>query len=561
MIERRWIQKGYRIFFAIALLICVGGIPAYAEELVPDAGEITGRVLFISSYSYAWETVPEQICGIKEALGDGVQLDYQFMDTKNVETAESEQLFYQTLAYYLKMVPAYDVVIVGDDAAFQFAMTYRDELFAQTPVVFEGVNDGELAKKAAADPLVTGVVETLSYENTITLAKKLYPDARQVVGILDDTVTGEGERKEFQYYDTVFPELDFVEIDASKLSQEELKRQVAALGEESILVYIMCSRDGDGNVYAAAEAIQMLSDVAQIPMFSIVSHGMGKGFLGGEIVSQEQMGKRAGEMAVQILEGTDCAGISIVMEPPKVYCFDENVMRRFGISASKLPGDAVIINHRETFWEKNRDTIRATLVIAAVALAMVAWLAVDNMRRRKMNEVITRANEKLSYSAHYDVLTHLKNRSVFMEDIRQRIVSGEEFTVFMYDLDNFKRVNDTYGHNTGDEVLREVALRSLAVEDGHFTPYRLAGDEFVALIDCGDYRVIERYASGLMERLQKPCRMGEADETLGVSLGIAVWPEHGADATELLAAADAAMYTVKKNGKNGYAFYKESCAP
>ena len=124
ILERRWIQKGYRIFFAIALLICVGGIPAYAEELVPDAGEITGRVLFISSYSYAWETVPEQIRGIKEALGAGVQLDYQFMDTKNVETAESEQLFYQTLTYYLKMVPAYDVVIVGDDAE----MCTRDRL-------------------------------------------------------------------------------------------------------------------------------------------------------------------------------------------------------------------------------------------------------------------------------------------------------------------------------------------------------------------------------------------------------------------------------------------------
>ena len=55
--------------------------------------------------------------------------------------------------------------------------------------------------------------------------------------------------------------------------------------------------------------------------------------------------------------------------------------------------------------------------------------------------------------------------------------------------------------------------------------------------------------------------MGEAVETLGGCLGFAVWPEHGADATELLAAADAAMYTVKKNGKNGYAFYKEPCAP
>ena len=555
MIERRWIQKGYRIFFAIALLICVGGIPAYAEELVPDAGEITGRVLFISSYSYAWETVPEQIRGIKEALGAGVQLDYQFMDTKNVETAESEQLFYQTLTYYLKMVPAYDVVIVGDDAAFQFAMTYRDELFAQTPVVFEGVNDGELAKKAAADPLVTGVVETLSYENTITLAKKLYPDARQVVGILDDTVTGEGERKEFQYYDTVFPELDFVEIDASKLSQEELKRQVAALGEESILVYIMCSRDGDGNVYAAAEAIQMLSDVAQIPMFSIVSHGMGKGFLGGEIVSQEQMGKRAGEMAVQILEGTDCAGISIVMEPPKVYCFDENVMRRFGISASKLPGDAVIINHRETFWEKNRDTIRATLVIAAVALAMVAWLAVDNMRRRKMNEVITRANEKLSYSAHYDVLTHLKNRSVFMEDIRQRIVSGEEFTVFMYDLDNFKRVNDVYGHNEGDAVLKEMAARAGALVDDIFEVYRLAGDEFVAIVQSGQAEVIDSYAMKILDTFKIPYQIAGGEQYLASSIGIAMYPKDGKNSTEVIAAADHAMYEVKKNGKNSRAFY------
>ena len=63
-----------------------------------------------------------------------------------------------------------------------------------------------------------------------------------------------------------------------------------------------------------------------------------------------------------------------------------------------------------------------------------------------------------------------------------------------------------------------------------------------------------------MERLQKPCRMGEADEALGVSLGIAVWPEHGADATELLAAADAAMYTVKKNGKSGFV-QKKPCAP
>ena len=120
----------------------------------------------------------------------------------------------------------------------------------------------------------------------------------------------------------------------------------------------MCSRDGDGNVYAAAEAIQMLSDVAQIPMFSIVSHGMGKGFLGGRDCLTGTDGKKGRRNG-----GADTGGHGLCRDlhcdgAPKVYCFDENVMRRFGISASKLPGDAVIINHRETFWEKNRDTIR-----------------------------------------------------------------------------------------------------------------------------------------------------------------------------------------------------------
>ncbi len=127
-------SKGYRIFCYCTSYLC-GRHSGICRRTGTGRWEITSRVLVISSYSYAWETVPEQIRGIKEALGAGVQLDYQFMDTKNVETAESEQLFYQTLTYYLKMVPAYDVVIVGDDAAFQFAMTYRDELFAQTPVV------------------------------------------------------------------------------------------------------------------------------------------------------------------------------------------------------------------------------------------------------------------------------------------------------------------------------------------------------------------------------------------------------------------------------------------
>lgn len=154
--ERRWIQKGYWIFLLLHFLSVWEAFRHMQKNRYRTQGKSPAGYYLSVPIPYAWETVPEQIRGIKEALGAGVQLDYQFMDTKNVETAESEQLFYQTLTYYLKMVPAYDVVIVGDDAAFQFAMTYRDELFAQTPVVFEGVNDGELAEEGGSRPACDG---------------------------------------------------------------------------------------------------------------------------------------------------------------------------------------------------------------------------------------------------------------------------------------------------------------------------------------------------------------------------------------------------------------------
>lgn len=557
MIKRSVCAKRAGIFLIFLLLFFVGHIGMRTEAAEKsDTDKETGRVLFISSYSYAWETVPQQIEGIREALGEEVTLDYQFMDTKNVDTEESKQLFYEHMKYYLGMVPAYDVVIVGDDAAFNFAIEYKEELFPQIPIVFEGVNNVENAVTASEDPYVTGVIESLSYGNTIALASRMYPEATRVVGILDDTVTGVGERAEFYKYAEEFPNLEFEEINASQLSQEELKSAVAALGGESILIYIMCSQDADGNTYASAEAVTMLSEAAKIPTFSIVSIGMGKGFLGGEIVSQKQMGVIAGDMAAQILAGTDCAEIGFVGDSPKTYWFDENVMNRFGIKHSMLPSGAEIINHKETFLERNRAFIRIVLLVLLFLLLLIALLAADNMRKRKINGIISRANRKLEYTARYDALTQLLNRRVFMEDLQKKIDKGEAFGIIMYDLDNFKRINDKYGHNMGDLVLKELASRSAAIADAVFTPYRLAGDEFIVIVSAEDKAILEKYARKLRDALQEPYQLNDAKEQLGTSIGVALWPKDGTDGTALIAAADQAMYYIKNHGKNGIAFYE-----
>ena len=543
------VEKGCILAVILFVLLCIGGsFPVNAKE----TGR--GRVLFISSYSYAWETIPQQIEGIKKSLGDDVTIDYKFMDTKNVDTAENVHLFYKSLSYYLSQVPAYDVIIVGDDAAYNFVLVYR-KIFGNTPIVFEGVNNVSKALAMDYNPNVTGIIENQTYGNTIALAQKIYPEAAHIVAIVDNTVTGLSARKEFYSYKDEFPDLEFSDINASEFSQKDLIKSVESFDESTILLYILCSNDKDGNVYASAESVQMLSSRAHIPMFSGISIGMGKGLLGGEIVSHEEMGEIAGEMALKILNGEPCENMDVITDSPMTYCFDETVMKRFGISRSMLPDDAKIINHEETFMEQYGKVIRITSVIGGIMVLFIIWLVRDNMHKRKVNDTISSLNKKLNFMARYDALTALLNRRVFMEDLQYRIREKEPFGLIMFDMDNFKRVNDVYGHNEGDAVLKEMAARAGALVDDIFEVYRLAGDEFVAIVQSGQAEVIDSYAMKILDTFKIPYQIAGGEQYLASSIGIAMYPKDGKNSTEVIAAADHAMYEVKKNGKNSRAFY------
>lgn len=538
--------------FAAALvfaLLLSGGMSCPAEE---QTGK---RVLFISSYSYAWETVPQQIAGIEEAFGDEVSVDYKFMDTKNVTSEESAELFFQSLRQYLLEVKPYDGIIVGDDAAFRFALEHRKKLFSGIPIIYEGVNDVELALNESRDPLITGVIESLSYENTLRLATRLYPEATRLVAVLDQSMTGESERKAFYSYAGDFPQVEFSEIDASAYTRQELAKKVAALDEDTILLYIMCSTDAKGHAYTSADAVSLICSNAKIPVFSIVSIGMGYGILGGEIVSQKQMGYLAADMLRQYFSGKALAEIAPASDSARQFCFDEDVMRRFELSASQLPEGSEIINHRETFLERNLQMVRIAVFAGAVLVILVIALLLDNVKRRRLNDALRGTKENLEFAVTYDTLTKLKNRRIFMEELQRKIDRKERFGLFLFDIDNFKMVNDSLGHNNGDVVLREMAERTGRLEDVIFKVYRLAGDEFTAIVSTDNVRIIREYAQAVRGTFVRPFILEEQEYFLHSSIGIAMYPKDGSTPKEMVAAADAALYQVKNNGKNNFAFY------
>ncbi len=185
------------------------------------------------------------------------------------------------------------------------------------------------------------------------------------------------------------------------------------------------------------------------------------------------------------------------------------------------------------------------------------------------------AEAKIRRLAYYDGLTELPNRELFRVRLDQAIDmarrQGRLLAALFMDLDNFKRVNDTLGHGVGDELLRAIAQRlrrSLRSSDavrrgpgvleGHELA-RFGGDEFmISLTEVRRGEDAATVAHRILDGLSAPIRLGEHEISVTTSIGIAVYPEDGADADTLFRNADLAMYAAKKMGRNAFRFYSES---
>jgi diguanylate cyclase (GGDEF)-like protein/PAS domain S-box-containing protein len=171
--------------------------------------------------------------------------------------------------------------------------------------------------------------------------------------------------------------------------------------------------------------------------------------------------------------------------------------------------------------------------------------------------------ERLAQMAHYDELTGLPNRALFFDRLSclhaQARREGRGFALLFLDLDGFKEVNDRYGHEGGDAVLKVMAQRITACVRDSDTAARMGGDEFTVLLGNLSRREHAAQIAGkIVQALLAPVPLPGGEEAqLGVSVGISLYPFDAEDLETLLSMADSAMYDVKRQGKNGYRFFSD----
>ncbi len=199
-------------------------------------------------------------------------------------------------------------------------------------------------------------------------------------------------------------------------------------------------------------------------------------------------------------------------------------------------------------WTRDEASFSSSLA-DFVALAMTAY------DRRQ-------AEEKLRQLANYDRLTGLPNRSLFMDRMAQSLTKArrakQRVALLFIDVDRFKGINDSLGHQAGDLVLRTIGKRLINCVRSADTVARLGGDEFTVIIEeCESVEMITNVCDRILAAAMEPILLGQTEANLSCSIGISLFPNDGKDVELLLQNADSAMYKAKDHGRNNYQFFTQ----
>jgi diguanylate cyclase (GGDEF)-like protein/PAS domain S-box-containing protein len=213
-------------------------------------------------------------------------------------------------------------------------------------------------------------------------------------------------------------------------------------------------------------------------------------------------------------------------------------------------GNVQIVNYEDKIPIELSATIIKDVKDSVSGLVLV----LHDLTERKRYE------EKLRYNAIHDHLTELPNRFLFFDRLNMALAHAQrdvhKLAILMLDLDEFKKVNDTWGHNIGDKLLRAVARRLIHMFRKGDTIARLGGDEFVLLLpELPQGEVAKNVAERILHSFNKPFEFDGLKITITASIGISIFPEDGEDADTLTRNADIAMYRAKDEGRNTYHQY------
>ncbi len=288
-----------------------------------------------------------------------------------------------------------DLVVTLGGPAASFSQRYRTRLFPSTPLLMTAVDERIIMQTAvtANDTVVAVKFHLPEYIDEIL---QLLPKTTTIAVVLGNSQLEkfwlEEMRREFRPYAR---QVKFIWF--NELSFDEALKRAATLPPASAIFYWTFSVDADGVPHEQEQALTRLHEAANAPIFSFSDTHLGRGIVGGPLVSNTELSQQAANVAVRLLAGEPPSEIKSPPLRPEKSVFDSRELLRWGINQAQLPPGSEVLFRESTAWEQYRMQIVALGAVLAVQIAMIAWLLYEHQRRRKAEAV---ARNTLSELAH-----------------------------------------------------------------------------------------------------------------------------------------------------------------
>jgi diguanylate cyclase (GGDEF)-like protein len=530
--------------------------PLETQPITPDADD-SSSVLLLMSYEESHVSLPYERQGVLDVLTHlGISCDVEYLQTKAYPLgSETSDAILAALESKLDVHGRYDVVIVADDDALNLVEARRNDLFHGAPVVFFGINDHEHAMRVASEGWATGVIEQNCYPETLELIRTLCPKISNVVLLTDDTTTGIGDRAQFELLEGDYPELSFEVLNAGEMSFQQMRSRLLELDSNSVVLHLDTFVDKLGNTMTIDEAAHFFSPGCPVPIFRGNMGGVAHGFCLSAYSDFEEAGATAATMAASILEGEAPSDIPIDTDASLGVTADARVMEQFGLEESRLPEETIVLNSDEDMRERLIGPIALPLGLLVASLLSFLLYAFLGYRTSLADaQQLMRTRDILDFELSHDHLTSLPNRYA----LEARLAGDDGVptrSAIEIDIDDFADINDTYGHEAGDEVIREFARRLDRIPSALLA--RTGGDEFVLLFDhpltpdSSELRLCTK-------ALSAPVSWKDAALNAGASFGVVcdVAPDEVGDVARR---ADLAIRSAKaQSGKRTVVFYSDA---
>jgi len=549
------------------------------------SGLIEKNVLIVLPFTQDYLAHMVLTKGIKDSFARqnqyAVRFSYEYLDLARF-AHEADYLsdvawFFQEK--YSRLKP--DVVVTGATLS-EFMLSYGKHMFPGVPIVFAwSENITPLQAMPEGHYIVSGAVD---YEANFRLILQTRPSTKQIHIVVGDSVE---ERRLVKLISRAAePFSGRVAFDfLNTLPYAQMMERIRNLDEDSAVLFVRWIKDSEGEAFIPLQVVWEICRESKAPVFSVTSHILGTGVVGGYFYSLELLGEYIVAQAMNLFDGK-APPLPVSKYPVNEYGFDWRELKRWEIADNLLPPGSKIEYRENNAWDLYKEYILGGIALVLLEAILVFYLVVNRVKRIKVEGQLIQLNtslEKIVYArteelheknaalksatqqlekinkilelhSITDSLTGLYNRRYVEERIQDEfsrfLRSGTQFAVGFVDIDYFKTVNDVHGHAAGDRLLQLLSQDLREVVRTYDTVARWGGEEFLILFPTVNAEEARGIAERLREVIASRCYVF-GDESLKVTLTIGISSVLSGDTVaDVIRRADDALYEGKRSGRD-----------